>query len=330
MRTHPVELSEVQAFLQDRFSGRATEVAVLGAGAWSRAYSFRMAGQDLVARFGQHREDFELDHAAEAFASPDLPVPAVSEIGDAFEGAYAISQRRYGIFLESLDAGGWERILPALFRGLDRLRDYPANWPVGWTVEGSGLTNVVGGLWGAQLLGGLVDRPGQRVSGWRDVLRDSPDLNDLFETAFAGFSELLNLCPTDPHLIHSDLLNRNVLVSEDASEIRAVFDWGCLKYGDFLYELAWFTFWESWYPGLAALDIRSAALKHYDVTGVPVPGFDERLRCYELQIGLEHLAYNAFTGNEEDLLVVARRTRVILEAAGGERSEPNPGEGAGA
>ncbi len=313
MRTHPVELSEAQAFLHGRFGDRVAHVAHLGAGAWSRAYSFDLDGQELVARFGQHREDFDLDRQAAAFASPELPIPAVLEIGNAFEGAFAISERAHGVFLESLDTAGWRLILPALFRGLDRLRTYPTSWPADWTVEGSGLTNVVGGLWGAQLLSGLVDRPGQRVSGWRSVLRDSPELDELFETTFAAFSDLLERCPTEPHLIHSDLLNRNVLVSEDASEVRAVFDWGCLKYGDFLYEVAWFTFCEPWHPGLAAIDIRSAAVAHYDTTGVRVPGFDERMRCYELHIALDHLAYNAFTGSQDDLIAVANRTRAILE-----------------
>ena len=44
-----------------------------------------------------------------------------------------------------------------------------------------------------------------------------------------------------------------------------------------------------------------------------VENFDQRLACYELQIGLEHLAYAAFTGREDDLHAVARRTCQILE-----------------
>ena len=51
------------------------------------------------------------------------------------------------------------------------------------------------------------------------------------------------------HLIHSDLLNYNVLVAD--GRISAVIDWGCAMYGDFLYDLAWFEFWAPWYAGLA-------------------------------------------------------------------------------
>ncbi|MDQ1461988.1 MAG: hypothetical protein QOI08_3472, partial [Actinomycetota bacterium] len=42
--------------------------------------------------------------AAMRFAGPDLPVPRVLEIGDAFDGSYAISERHFGVFLEELDA----------------------------------------------------------------------------------------------------------------------------------------------------------------------------------------------------------------------------------
>ena len=90
-------------------------------------------------------------------------------------------------------------------------------------------------------------------------------------------------------------------------------------WGDFLYEAAWFTFWAPWHPGLAAIDFRTVIRGHYRATGVEVPRFGERLRCYELHIGLTHLAYCAFAGREweDDLWAVARRTRGILGSDGG-------------
>jgi hypothetical protein len=83
--------------------------------------------------------------------------------------------------------------------------------------------------------------------------------------------------------------------------------------GDFLYEVAWFTFWAPWHAGLAAIDFRSAILRHYQAAGLDVPRFDERLRCYELHVGLTHLAYCTFTGDPgRHLPSIARRTREIL------------------
>lgn len=111
------------------------------------------------------------------------------------------------------------------------------------------------------------------------------------------------------------MLNRNVLVAEDASRLEAVFDWGCSPAGDFLYEAAWLTFWAPWYPALEGLDFRRALREHYRSTGLVVEHFNERLNCYELQIGLEHIAYVTFTGRKDDQLDIARRTHDLLQSA---------------
>src|SRR5512143_3937317 len=116
------DIEDAARFLTERYGLDVTEVALLGAGDWSRAFSFRLAGRELVARFGAHVEDFRKDQKATAFASPDLPVPPVLEIGEALGGFYAISERRFGIFLEELDEAGWRAVIPALTRGLDALR----------------------------------------------------------------------------------------------------------------------------------------------------------------------------------------------------------------
>jgi hypothetical protein len=44
-----------------------------------------------------------------------------------------------------------------------------------------------------------------------------------------------------------------------------------------------------------------------------VEDFDRRLFCYELHIGLGHIAYAGFTGREEHQRAIARRTRQVLE-----------------
>ena len=306
----PVGLGEAAGFLAERYAGQARDVAELGAGDWSRAFSFRLDGRDLVARFGQHGEDFARDQQAMALSGPDLPVPPVLETGSALGGAYAVSERRFGVFLETLDADRWRRLLPALLRGLDTLRDaqaLAAGEPAG------GAAPARAGGWREQLRAGLEDHPGQRVSGWRATLAGSVELDSLFTAGEHAVSGLLDGCPEIRHVLHRDLLNRNVLVAGDGSRLTAVFDWGCYGVGDFLYEVAWFTFWAPWHAGLAAIDFRSAVLRHYRATGLDVPRFDERLRCYELHVGLTHLAYCAFTGDPgRHLPSIARRTREIL------------------
>ncbi len=68
MNGRPVMLEEAAGFLAGRYGGRACDVSELGGGDWSRAFSFRLDGRDLVARFGRYGEDFARDQEAMAFA----------------------------------------------------------------------------------------------------------------------------------------------------------------------------------------------------------------------------------------------------------------------
>ena len=110
--------------------------------------------------------------------------------------------------------------------------------------------------------------------------------------------------------MHSDLLNRNAFVSD--GRVTALIDWHCAMYGDFLYDLAWLTFWASWHPGVKAADFRASASHRYADFGLVVPDFDARMRCYELHIGLRHLVYNAWRDDGANLEGTARRTLEVI------------------
>lgn len=108
--------------------------------------------------------------------------------------------------------------------------------------------------------------------------------------------ELVEACPDDRHLVHADLLHGNVLVR--AGRIDSVFDWGCSLYGDHLYDLAGLDFWSAWYPDLAAVDIRTAAVDHFESIGLDVTDLEARLLACEIHIGLGGLAYSAFIDHD--------------------------------
>src|SRR5262245_19816418 len=95
-----VSALDAQAFLSTYHHAPVTGLEPLGGGFWSSAYGYHVDGRGLVARFGQLREGFEMDRAAMSFERPGLPVPQVLEIGQAFGGAYAISVRHHGRFLD--------------------------------------------------------------------------------------------------------------------------------------------------------------------------------------------------------------------------------------
>src|SRR5579875_1868033 len=107
--------------------------------------------------------------------------------------------------------------------------------------------------------------------------------------------------------VHCDLLNRNVTVAGDGSALRAVFDWGCLFAGDYLYDVAWLEFWAPWHSGLAAHDIRAAARARFEATDPVAELFDLRMRVCAIHIGLCHLAYSAYVGKPDGIAACDRR-----------------------
>ena len=102
--------------------------------------------------------------------SPDRTClcPGCSRWATRWAGLLAISERHFGLFLEDLDEPRWRRLLPALVRGLDHLRHLQV--PAGSQVLSAAGGPAVTMSWREWLLEGLVDRPGQRVAGWRAVL----------------------------------------------------------------------------------------------------------------------------------------------------------------
>ena len=287
---HRVSQSQAQEFLAGKY-GAVEGLRPLGGGFWSSAYSFRHAGRELVLRFGTNKDWFEADRAAMAFASRELPVPEVVEIGDAYDGAYAISVRYYGTNLEDLrpdqsDATGpmLASLLAALFK-VPKSPDLPVGWY--WRPRRSDLT------WRGWLSEWLVDDPRQPVHDWRAALAAQSEVDRIYRAGEARVRDLIEACPERRDLVHGDLLHANVLVAEDASRPNAVFSWKRSLRGDFLFDTAWCTFCSAiWYPGIAAADPWDCVRQEPSVRGDADAWVDapERHHCYELHIGLTALA----------------------------------------
>jgi hygromycin-B 4-O-kinase len=304
------QAADAGAFLRGHLGREASALEWVGEGAWSRCFGFEDQRRELVIRFGRYLDDFEKDQRAASFASAALPILEVFEIGVAFDGYFVISARARGVPLEALDRAGWVAVLPSLFGALDALRGVDLSLTPGygdWDRNGSASERS----WRKFLVAIDTDSPERRTHGWREKLIASPIGDELFRAAHALLAELSEQLPDLRSLVHSDLINRNVLVAD--GRICAIFDWGCSFYGDFLYDVAWLAFWSPWFEALAALDVVQEAERHYASIGLRVPNLRARMRCCMLHIGLVHLAYNAHTGSLEDLVAVAERIRPLLE-----------------
>lgn len=302
---------QIQKFLDESCGAPVAAVERVGAGAWSVCFGFRHQGQNLVARFGRFVDDFYNDQRACAYAGPDLPVPALLEIGPAFDGYYAISTRVYGTPLESLEPDRWQATVPSVAAALEALRlaDISANTGFGgWGRDG----NAPYQSWAEYLLTVADPTSARSQHDWRQRLATDPQAEASFARGFALLQEVARE-DVPRSLIHADLINRNVLV--DGDRISGVFDWGCSAYGDHLYELAWFEFWAPWHPEMDVPRLRAALEKRWQAAGyAPHNQRDRLLACY-LHIGLDHLKYNANLGDWPTLAATADRMNALIAQA---------------
>ena len=289
-----VSLKQAHQFLRSHLSVEPQQLILIGEGAWSRCFGYLVGDQEYVIRFGGYIEDFQKDRWVASFSSTELPIPEVFDVGQVLDGYFAISRRAYGIPLEQVVIEVWQEIIPDLVNVLEALRtaDLKETSGVGhWDKDGTASCVT----WREHLLNVEEDNPTQRTHCWRRKLeQNSPSGMDAFEQGLnklKGFA----LANVSRSLLHCDLINQNALV--DGGRINAVFDWGCGRFGDHLYDLAWFEFWAPWHTNLDVPLLRRALEDHWSQIDYTPTNLQERLNACYLHIGLDHIAYNAHTEN---------------------------------
>jgi len=272
------------------------ELESLSGGMWSSTYAFSENGRDYVVRFHDRRDDLEKDRFAERWRSPALRVPHMVEIGDLAEGAYGISERVSGTVIDDLDAEDMRRTLPSVLAAMDAMRDADLSGTSGWGLwHGDG--NAAFATWPAYLL---------RSAEQRDAVRSHAVGLDGFDAAMARIRELLAFVPARRHLVHQDLLYRNVFQDERGI---ILLDWGASIYGDFMHDAALLTFWWTYYQQWRSIDIDALLRAHF----AGVPHFAERLRLCEMDIAASHIPFQLEYRDERAAAWTARRA---IERAG--------------
>lgn len=284
-----LSVEQVTALLQEHFPTPIDHLSIINNGQIAETYSFTSGGQAYIVRF--NRDNMGANFPKEAFiagriASPRIPMPRIVHIGRFQELHYSINVKVPGRPLDQLPPAEYAQLLPEVMQTLDAIHHIDvSNWPPHYGVfddHGIGLS----ASWRSYLASIRDEEEEWDFYGKWHTLFDTTFLErDVFDSIYREMSCLLDSCPEERYLVHGNYGYSNVITYEGS--ITGVLDWIDAKYGDFMYDIAWLNFW------LPEIKHAERFRYYYDRQGIPVPAYDERLRCYLCYIGMDALRFFA-------------------------------------
>lgn len=290
-----LEIPKVNKFLEEKFKNTIENLQKIEKGEWSTSFSFQSSKKKYVIRFNKSSSDFYKDNFAFLKLGKTVPVPKMVEIGEQFDMYFAITEFLEGKFIDNSTPDEGKKLENEVINLLEKFRITDitdTNGYGNWNELGNGTDKS----WEEYLL--KVNQPQKHLPHWRENLERSPIGTKDFDEIYHLMSGLIQNYPNVRSIIHGDLLHFNVFFKE--TKITGVIDWGCAKYGDFLYDLAWFEFWKFYHSGISQIDFEKLALDKYEEVGLEVTRFKERMLICKLHIALDSIVYSAYCNKPDN------------------------------
>lgn len=267
-------------FLKSNFASDIQSLTNIKEGETAQAFSFSSKKSDFIVRIHSRKHGFEKDEYAHIhFSSKNLPIPKTFKIGklnDKF--FYSITQKSKGKIIDHFKKEEVQKFMPELINTLHSIH----NVNIGktkfgdWEIDGRANEES----WNDSLLK-LVER----YDNYKNEDTDNVLLEeDVVKQILIRYKKLIPYCPNISHLVHGDYGFNNLL--SDGKKITGVIDWDLSKYGDFLWDVAWLSFWET------KIDYAGIFLKYYKEKKIPVPNFDKRILCCKLNFRADFFKWN--------------------------------------
>jgi hygromycin-B 4-O-kinase len=292
-----VSSQTIQDLLEERW-GTVSDFRPLAEGLDSQAFCFSQRASSYVVRVNRSIDGFRKDRFVyKCFASPNLPIPEVLDIGRLDDThAFCVSRRMPGGRLQDLDGRRLPQLVDPSLRLLNRISGADIR-----ETDGFGRFDAKGigpyACW-HDFLTSITD---PRRYDWAQIDRtaDMPTVRMLCRLV----KELTAHCPEERHLVHGDFGSCNVLT--DGQHITAVIDWDRALFGDPLYDVANLLFWREAHlqPLIERLTEQRGS----------IPRWDDRVFCYQLRIGLQEIYDSALGIGTIDLMWLTDRCNTIAE-----------------
>ena len=287
----------VFSYIKNNFDNSIFDLEFINGGEMSQAFSFQTSKGNFVIRVNTSSRSFYKDQKAfELFGNKGIPIPKIIKIGridDVYH--FAISEKAEGKHITDLSEEEYNKTLPSLLGIMDKIHSLDIEESKGfgkWNLEGNGIYDT----WREFIL--AVNE----FQNKEDLFRTSFLEVDIWEKIYSEIKQLSEFCPEERFLVHGDYGNNNAV--SDGEKVTGVFDWADSLCGDYLYDIAWITFW------LKKPD-RIKEIEDYYITK-NIPNFSQRLLCYKLRIGLGSLSFYAYSNQKDKYDSIKQRTLNLL------------------
>ena len=307
-----IERADVLVMLSGLFDSTVDELAPVGTGQVSRAYSFRAGVDEYVVRFvdSAMATSFGKDQLiADRLASSVIPVPTIVMRGTHGDLHYAISRKLPGVQSDELSGEEFKRLTPSLMDTLDAIHHVDISDTSGYgpfDEKDAGLYPS----WSDSLLSVVEEGDEDSFYGkWHRMFDETLLDKVYFHDILARMTALLKYCPEERYLVHGDFGFGNVLA--EAGKVTAVLDWAEARYGDFLYDVAWLDL------GMPEMDFRSRFRDFYRAKGRDISRYEDRIACYQFYFSLDSQRWYAKTGQSEANDWMKDRIALVIDRMGG-------------
>ncbi len=273
------------SFLKSRYGKEVGNINPLKGGEISQAFTFDTPDGGYVIRVNRHGTDgFKKDNYAYLnFNSETVPVPKIIDIGQIDDTySFALAKRADGASMKSIiqEARREKKLapdfVPLCLETLDAIHAIDISNTSGfgaWKDDGQANKSS----WKEFIMS--IGKEGW----WAEMFKTTFLEEGLYTSLYERLGQLIEFCPEQRYLIHGDFGLNNILF--DGQKVVGVTDWSDSKYGDFVYDAAWLSFWPSEY------DFTTLCIKHY--AKKVVINYEKRLLCYQIHIALTMLSFFA-------------------------------------
>jgi hygromycin-B 4-O-kinase len=301
--------SVVHEFLSTHFKDPITDLGHIEGGHISQVVTFASGGKEFVLRINSSNMDanFEKeDFISTAYASEQVPIPPVVARAHHNDLHYIITPKYPGRQFDSLSRHESAEALPSILGTLAAIHTTDISHQTGF------------GLFNGRGQGFFPDWPGnlrcvkdeERADGffgkWHTLFDTSFLDRNEFNRIYEIMESLITHCPTKRYLVHGGFAGGNVLIHKGS--VSAVIDWMDAKYGDFIYDIAWITYWD------LENRYRDTLLTEYTRRDFDMKASAERILCYHCYMALDGMRFFSKKQDFEGYTWVVNRISQLLAA----------------